>query len=152
MGRTPPPARSFISVEERSSRDRGRTACRMVVGAESTRRGGLGSRTLGVPLRLGDTQARSQGCIEASRQGTVPAEGTACPEAERRQKGGWGIWELPECLSSGAPVLAVCADFAFCEDSQVPASENIHSSAFLSVNFNRCQLPEIQVKSSSCEC
>lgn len=86
-----------------------------------TARGLLRGGALGVQLSLGDNQARSRGGIEASWQGTVPAEGTACTEAERRWKGGWGIWELPGCLSSRAPALAVWADFAFREDSQVPA-------------------------------
>lgn len=46
-------------------------------------------------------------------------------------------------------MLAVGVDFVFCEDSQVPVLKIIHSFAVLSVNFNRCEWCEVQVKPSS---
>lgn len=74
------------------------------MGAEMKRRRPCRGRALGVLLSLGDTQAGSWGCTEASNKGDVPAEGTACTEAERQMEGGGrGIWELPgrlflECM------------------------------------------------------
>lgn len=95
--------------------------CPVVMGAEFPQRGGsLEAELQECHSHLGDIQAGSRGCMEVSKKGTVPAEGMACTEAERQRKGGLGIWELPGCLSSGVQILAVCAYFAFCEDSQVP--------------------------------